>query len=70
MTPRPGRITSTLDIQLARPRARSSEDFLNTRAEILRRLHYGGTVKEPNYYILGEFKIPLYTQSGSEETTL
>ena len=51
MTPRPGRITSTLDIQLARPRARSSEDFLNTRAEILRRLHYGGTVKEPNYYI-------------------
>ena len=51
MTPRPGRITGTLDIQLARPRARSSEDFLHYRAEILRQLHYGGTIKEPNYYI-------------------
>ena len=29
MTPRPGRITGTLDIKLARPRARSSEDFLH-----------------------------------------
>ena len=51
MTPRPGRITGTLDIRLARPRARSSEDFLHYRAEILRQLHYGGTIKEPNYYI-------------------
>ena len=51
MTPRPGRITGTLDIKLARPRARSSEDFLHYRAEILRQLHYGGTIKEPNYYI-------------------
>lgn len=51
MTPRPGRITDTLDIQLSRPRARSSEDFLRYRAEILRRLHYGGKVDEPNYYI-------------------
>ena len=51
MTPRPGRITGTLDIQLSRPRARSSEDFLQYRAEILRRLHYGGKVDEPNYYI-------------------
>ena len=45
------RITGTLDIKLARPRARSSEDFLHYRAEILRQLHYGGTIKEPNYYI-------------------
>ena len=51
MTPRPGRITGTLDIQLSRPRARSSEDFLQYRGEILRRLHYGGKVEEPNYYI-------------------
>ncbi len=51
MTPRPGRITSTLDIELARPRVRSGEDFLKYHAEILRRLHYGGTVVEPNYYI-------------------
>ena len=34
MTPRPGRITGTLDIQLSRPRARSSEDFLQYRGEI------------------------------------
>ena len=32
MTPRPGRITGTLDIQLSRPRARSSEDFLQYAA--------------------------------------
>ena len=51
MTPRPGRITGTLDIQLSRPRARSSENFLQYRGEILRRLHYGGKVEEPNYYI-------------------
>ena len=51
MTPRPGRITGTLDIQLSHPRARSSEDFLHYRAEILRQLHYGGTIKEPSYYI-------------------
>ena len=51
MTPRPGRITSIIDIQLARPRARSAEDFLNYRAEILRRLHFGGQMREPNYYI-------------------
>ena len=51
MTPRPGRITGTLDIQLSRPRARSSEDLLQYRGEILRRLHYGGKVEEPNYYI-------------------
>ena len=38
MTPRPGRITGTLDIKLARPRARSSEDFLHYRAEILRQI--------------------------------
>ena len=45
------KITGTLDIQLSRPRARSSEDFLQYRGEILRRLHYGGKVEEPNYYI-------------------
>ena len=33
MTPRPGRITGTLDIKLARPRARSSEDFLHPDAD-------------------------------------
>ena len=45
------KITGTLDIRLSRPRARSSEDFLQYRGEILRRLHYGGKVEEPNYYI-------------------
>ena len=51
MTPRPGRITKTVDVQLAHPRARSSEDFLRYHAEVLRLLNFGGTILEPDYYL-------------------
>lgn len=51
MTPRPGRITKIVPVELAQPRARSSQDFLHYRAEILRLLHYGGTIQEPDYYL-------------------
>lgn len=42
MTPRPGRIERTIPIALARPRQRSSEDFLRLRSDILNFLHFAG----------------------------
>ncbi len=42
MTPRPGRIERTIPITLARPRQRSSEDFLRLRSDILNFLHFAG----------------------------
>lgn len=51
MTPRPGKITKIVDIQLSRPRARSSDNFLRYHAEVLRLLDYGGTEQTPDYYI-------------------
>ena len=51
MTPRPGRITKIVNVELSRPRARSSPDFLHYRAEVLRLLNFGGTIQEPDYYL-------------------
>lgn len=51
MTPRPGRVTKVVDIQLGRPRARSSADFLHYHAEVLRLLDYGGVEQTPDYYL-------------------
>ncbi|MGI9115807.1 MAG: ABC transporter ATP-binding protein [Chthoniobacterales bacterium] len=42
MTPRPGRIDQTIPVALARPRDRSSSEFLQLRAEILELLHFAG----------------------------
>ena len=42
MTPRPGRIERTIPVALARPRQRSSEDFLRLRSDILNFLHFAG----------------------------
>ena len=42
MTPRPGRIERTLDVDLPRPRNRTGEDFLRMRARILELLHFAG----------------------------
>ena len=42
MTPRPGRIERTIEVGLARPRQRSSAEFLRLRAEILELLHFAG----------------------------
>jgi ABC-type nitrate/sulfonate/bicarbonate transport system ATPase subunit len=44
MTPRPGRIESTIDVELARPRQRNSDDFLRLRVRILEQLHFAGSV--------------------------
>jgi len=51
MTPRPGKITKIVEVQLCRPRARSSEDFLYYHAEVLRLLDYGGVEQTPDYYL-------------------
>src|SRR5436189_1629749 len=42
MTPRPGRIEQTLEIDLERPRQRNSTAFLRFRSDILDFLHFGG----------------------------
>jgi ABC-type nitrate/sulfonate/bicarbonate transport system ATPase subunit len=42
MTQRPGRIDRTISNALARPRDRSSSEFLRLRAEILELLHFAG----------------------------
>jgi ABC-type nitrate/sulfonate/bicarbonate transport system ATPase subunit len=42
MTPRPGRIERTIDVELDRPRQRSNTRFLELRARILEMLHFTG----------------------------
>ncbi len=43
MTPRPGRIERTIEVALARPRQRSSAEFLRLRGDILDLLHLAGS---------------------------
>ena len=42
MTPRPGRIERTIEVNLNRPRQRDSADFLRLRSDILNFLHLAG----------------------------
>lgn len=51
MSARPARIEKIVDIDLARPRARSNPEFLRYRAEVLKLLNYGGNVQEVEYYL-------------------
>jgi sulfonate transport system ATP-binding protein len=51
LTPRPGKIEASLDIKLARPRARSGDDFAYYRGKILDLLHFGGERQETDYYL-------------------
>ena len=51
MTPRPGRVTSIVDVDLPRPRDRSDYDFLKYHGEILRLLKFGGFKQSPEYII-------------------
>jgi ABC-type nitrate/sulfonate/bicarbonate transport system ATPase subunit len=44
MTPAPGRIDRDIDIELVRPRDRTSESFLRLRSEILEHLHLAGKI--------------------------
>jgi ABC-type nitrate/sulfonate/bicarbonate transport system ATPase subunit len=43
MTPRPGRIDRTIQVNLTRPRDRSNPEFLRLRSEILQLLHLAGS---------------------------
>jgi ABC-type nitrate/sulfonate/bicarbonate transport system ATPase subunit len=47
MTQRPGRLERTIPVALARPRDRSSADFLQLRGEILELLHFAGNAAVP-----------------------
>lgn len=51
MTPRPGKIDQILNIELSRPRARNSPDFIFYRTKILEILNYGGKITESEYVI-------------------
>lgn len=42
MTPRPGRIESTIAVDLLRPRQRNSDEFFRLRGKILDMLHFAG----------------------------
>ncbi len=42
MTPRPGRIEKIIEVDLDRPRNRSSPEFLRLRSDILEFLHFAG----------------------------
>jgi ABC-type nitrate/sulfonate/bicarbonate transport system ATPase subunit len=42
LTPRPGRIERTIEIDLERPRQRNSSEFLRLRSDILELLHFAG----------------------------
>ena len=42
MTPRPGRIESTIAVDLPRPRLRNSDEFFKLRGKILDMLHFAG----------------------------
>jgi len=42
ITPRPGRVDRSFQIDLARPRDRGSAEFLHLRSEILKLLHFAG----------------------------
>src|SRR5215216_4155188 len=44
MTPPTGRIDRTIDIDLVRPRDRTSDSFLRVRSQILEHLHFAGKI--------------------------
>lgn len=51
MSARPAKIEKILDIKMSRPRARSGDEFLLYRSQILKLLNYGGKEAEIGYYI-------------------
>jgi ABC-type nitrate/sulfonate/bicarbonate transport system ATPase subunit len=46
MTPRPGRIDRSIQVNLDRPRQRNSPEFLQLRSEILEHLHFTGKAED------------------------
>ncbi len=51
MTPRPGKISEVLDVNIPRPRDRGGVEFLSLRRVILEKLHLASTRIEPEFTI-------------------
>ncbi len=51
MTPRPGKISEILDVNLPRPRDRADVEFTKIRGKILEKLHLASTRQMPEYVI-------------------
>ena len=51
MTPRPGKISELMDVNLPHPRHRGSPEFLSIRRDILEKLHLASTQPQPEYTI-------------------
>ena len=51
MTPRPGKISEIIDVDLPRPRDRAAGDFTALRGVILEKLHLASTRPQPEYII-------------------
>lgn len=51
MTPRPGKISKIIDVDLPRPRQRGSGDFLSMRREILELFELAQAIPQPEYTI-------------------
>lgn len=51
MTPRPGKISEIMDINLPHPRHRGGTDFLYLRRTILEKIHLVSALPEPEYII-------------------
>ncbi|MDR2505011.1 MAG: ABC transporter ATP-binding protein [Oscillospiraceae bacterium] len=51
LSPRPGRIEKTVEIELPRPRDRNDDRFISYRKTILESLHFAGFRREPDFYI-------------------
>lgn len=51
MTPRPGKISEILEVNLPHPRNRGSNSFLDLRRDIMDRFHLASTEPQPEYVI-------------------
>lgn len=51
MTPRPGKVEEIIDINLKRPRRRTSEEFMEIRKTILEKLHLVSRPEPIEYYL-------------------
>lgn len=51
MTPRPGKISEIINVDMPHPRERNSEDFIKVRKKLLEKFHLASEVQQPEYSI-------------------